>query len=144
MYGPRVENINLQTWFFYSLWGLFSDEYFIFPMFIWFNIPQFYSEDHKYYRKVNSGIQKNVKLPAVGFMWHITWFVLLFQYSHMAQFFQSENIYFLKDWLPELQLERKVCGNTVCTVWNLLFYGLCPSCLVKNKTMFWGKINPHP
>jgi len=75
-------------------------------------------------------------------MWHITWFVLLFHYSHMVQFFKSENIYFLKDGLSELQLERKVCDSTVCTVLNLLFY--CPPSLVKNKTMFWGKISPHP
>jgi hypothetical protein len=80
-------------------------------MFIRCNIPELYNEDYKYNRKVNGGIQNNVKLPAVGFKRHITWFVLLFHFSHMAQFFQSENIYFLKDGLSELQLERKVCGQ---------------------------------
>jgi hypothetical protein len=59
----------------------------------------------------HSVIQNNVKLPAVGFMQHITWLVLLFYFSHMAQLFQSENIYFLKDGLSELQFERKMCGQ---------------------------------
>ena len=71
-------------------------------MFIWFNIPKLHNEDYKYYRKVNGKIQNNVKLPAVVFKQHITWFVLLFHFSHMAQFFQSENIYFLKNGLSEL------------------------------------------
>ena len=122
MYWPRVDNTNLNLDFLILFVG---DDYFMFPLFIKFNIPQIYSENYKYYWKVNGGIQNNVKLPAVGFTRHITWFVLPFHFSHMAQFFQSENIYFLKDGLSELQLEKKVCGQySLCSMESLTLSAL--------------------
>jgi hypothetical protein len=122
VYEPRVENeFNLD----FSILFM-DDDYFIFPMFIKFNIPQIYSEDYKCYWKVNGGIQNNIKLPEVGFMRHITWFVLLLHLSHMAQFIQSENIYFLKDRFSKLQLEKKSVWAVQCvynmeslTLWTL-------------------------
>jgi hypothetical protein len=116
----------------------YCDKCYIVKMFTWFNIHQLYHEDYKYHGKVNGVLKNNLKVPAIGFMQHITWFVLLFLFSWVTQVFQLE-IYFLKERLLQTFIGKQtIWAVWIGEVWNFLLYLLCPSSCVKNETQCFG------